>query len=314
MSGTIWDPVSGPYGDTINAAAYQYNLPPQVLQWQLNQESSLNPNPPLTQGSSAAGIAQFVSGTAAQYNVDVTDPTSSIFGAAQYDSDLLATHGGSLTSALTAYGTLGAGAGANAGTVQNNWQNFLSSSGIPDQGSYGEQGQAEADNPYADSVTGAVNGGMGGVPTGYGVGGGYAATLQDAGDSTGYGQINPYGISGSEGADYNYLSELPNPPGSTVTVLGNSLSSMPQPGASSVFGVLGNLLGLNSGGSASNFFGEILLRVLLAMAGVVLILGGFYVAGSRTAGSALATVAGGGSDGRRRIAHAASLASAVGEL
>ncbi|MDE0853083.1 MAG: transglycosylase SLT domain-containing protein [Nevskia sp.] len=74
----------------IAAAAGQYGVPGgqpgQLLDNLLYQESTFNPNAVSVTG--AQGIAQFEPATAAQYGVDVTDVTSSIYGAAHYLADL----------------------------------------------------------------------------------------------------------------------------------------------------------------------------------------------------------------------------------
>lgn len=76
---------SGPYLGTIAAAAQKYGVDPSVLAGLIATESSFNPR---ADSGYARGIAQFTPGTAAQYGVDVSSPTSSIFGAAHYLADL----------------------------------------------------------------------------------------------------------------------------------------------------------------------------------------------------------------------------------
>ncbi len=75
----------------IAAAAQQYGVPGgqpgQLLDNLLYQESDFNPNA-YNASSGAQGIGQFEPATAAQYGVDVTDATSSIYGTAHYLSDL----------------------------------------------------------------------------------------------------------------------------------------------------------------------------------------------------------------------------------
>ena len=82
-------------------AAAQYGVPWPVLQQLIQGESSWNANIGCN-SSGACGIAQFIASTAATYGVDVNDPTSSLYGAAHYLSDLYA-QDGSWVAALTAY-------------------------------------------------------------------------------------------------------------------------------------------------------------------------------------------------------------------
>jgi soluble lytic murein transglycosylase-like protein len=75
------------YSGTIAAAAAQYGVPQPILYHLLGAESSFNPNAgPSSAG--ARGIAPFIPSTAAKYGVDVTNPDSSITGAAHYLADL----------------------------------------------------------------------------------------------------------------------------------------------------------------------------------------------------------------------------------
>ncbi|MBV8506554.1 MAG: transglycosylase SLT domain-containing protein [Alphaproteobacteria bacterium] len=86
---------------TGQQAAAQYGVPWPVLQQLIQGESSWNANIGCN-SSGACGIAQFIASTAATYGVDVNDPTSSLYGAAHYLSDLRA-QDGSWVAALTAY-------------------------------------------------------------------------------------------------------------------------------------------------------------------------------------------------------------------
>jgi hypothetical protein len=104
-------PATGQYADTINAAAAQYNVPPQILYNLIGAESGFNPKiegPPVASrgGARAKGLGQFMPEEAQQYGVDVFDPTSSIQGAAHYLSDLH-DRKGSWTGALGAYSAQG---------------------------------------------------------------------------------------------------------------------------------------------------------------------------------------------------------------
>src|ERR1700757_3531814 len=68
-------------------AAAQYGVPWPVLNQLIQGESSWNPNVGCN-AAGACGLAQFIGSTAAQYGVDVNDPSSSLQGAAHYLSDL----------------------------------------------------------------------------------------------------------------------------------------------------------------------------------------------------------------------------------
>lgn len=70
------------FAPTVNAAAAQYSVPPSILASVIQQESSFNPNVP-TGAAGDTGIAQFIPRTAAALGIDPTDPTQSIYGAAE---------------------------------------------------------------------------------------------------------------------------------------------------------------------------------------------------------------------------------------
>src|SRR6516165_3223428 len=109
--GAAYAPATGPYADLINNAAAQYQIPPGILYNLIGAESGFNPN---EQTGNARGLAQFTPETAKEYGVDVTNPASSIFGAAHYLADLFAKMG-SWTAALGAYSGQGPGLGTYAG-------------------------------------------------------------------------------------------------------------------------------------------------------------------------------------------------------
>lgn len=88
----------------------QFGLPPGFLSGQAQAESSWNPN---AQNGNASGLMQFMPETAKEYNVNTADPISSLYGAAQYDSNLYA-QTGSWQDVLTRYGTT-----ANNATATN---------------------------------------------------------------------------------------------------------------------------------------------------------------------------------------------------
>lgn len=94
------------------AAAQKYNVPTSMFLWQIGQESGWNPNAK-NANSSATGLGQFISSTAASFDIDPTDPYQSLDAAAKYDAQLYA-QTGSWQSALTSYGTLN---GASSSTI-----------------------------------------------------------------------------------------------------------------------------------------------------------------------------------------------------
>ncbi len=57
------------YSSLIQSAASQYNVPPALLAWQINQESGGNPNAYNAQ-SGAAGVAQVIPTPAAQVGLN----------------------------------------------------------------------------------------------------------------------------------------------------------------------------------------------------------------------------------------------------
>lgn len=93
-----------------NLQNYAYNaaigagIDPNVFLWQMNQESSMNPN---AVNGNAVGIAQIMPGTAQMLGLtDRTDPFASLNAAAQYDASLLnGTCGGDYMCMLNHYGT-----------------------------------------------------------------------------------------------------------------------------------------------------------------------------------------------------------------
>jgi len=106
--------VKGGYGETIQKAAEQYDIPVGILAALLEQESAYRPdiiNGTTKSSAGALGIAQFLPGTAAQMGVDPLDPQSAIPGAAKYLRHLMDTYGFDLKTAIYAYN-------AGPGTVQ----------------------------------------------------------------------------------------------------------------------------------------------------------------------------------------------------
>jgi hypothetical protein len=82
-------------------AAAKYGVPWNIFYWAIQGESSWNPNIGAS-SAGAQGIAQFVPDTARQYGVNVSDPRSSLDGAARYLATLYK-QSGSWTGALTGY-------------------------------------------------------------------------------------------------------------------------------------------------------------------------------------------------------------------
>ena len=89
--------------------AAKRGIPSGLLPALLHTESGWNPNAVSPTG--ATGIAQFIKSTADSYNVNRTDPYSSITGAANYLQDLGRQYGGDWRAAVAAY---------NGGTEQGN--------------------------------------------------------------------------------------------------------------------------------------------------------------------------------------------------
>lgn len=86
---------------TIKQNADKFGVDANILTAQLMQESGGNTKAVSTKG--AAGVSQFMPGTAARYNVDVNDDNSSIRGQANYMADLLKQFGGDYAKALAGY-------------------------------------------------------------------------------------------------------------------------------------------------------------------------------------------------------------------
>jgi hypothetical protein len=123
--------------------AQQWGIPTSIFDWQINQESSWNPN---AQNGNATGIAQFMPGTAAQFGIDPSNPYQSLSAAAQYDAQLYQ-QTGSWTQALTQYGTL-----ANAGpSLMASFNNVLSGLGIAGSSSTGSTGATQTAGQVAES-------------------------------------------------------------------------------------------------------------------------------------------------------------------
>jgi hypothetical protein len=85
----------------IRGAAEKYGLDHDIFRRQLVAESGLNPN--ARNPSGAAGIAQFMPGTARGLGIDPMDPSQAIPAAALYLRQNLNKFGGDYTHALAAY-------------------------------------------------------------------------------------------------------------------------------------------------------------------------------------------------------------------
>ena len=81
--------------------AVKRGLRPEMFLAQLQQESAWNPSARSKAG--AAGVAQFMPGTAKDFGIDPMDPAQAIPAAAKYMQQLMTRYGGSEKSALQAY-------------------------------------------------------------------------------------------------------------------------------------------------------------------------------------------------------------------
>ncbi len=88
------------YEPTIQRAAAEFGVPPDLLRGLLQQESNFDPNAVSPAG--AIGIAQFMPATAAEMGIDPRDPQEAIYGAAQYLKQQFDRFG-SWNAALAAY-------------------------------------------------------------------------------------------------------------------------------------------------------------------------------------------------------------------
>jgi hypothetical protein len=88
----------------INDAAAASGIEPNMLAAIMLRESSGNPNA-VNLDTGAAGLGQFMSGTAAQYGLkDRTNPQDSLMAMGRYLSDLLKANGGDWNATLKSYG------------------------------------------------------------------------------------------------------------------------------------------------------------------------------------------------------------------
>src|SRR5215471_2733958 len=108
-------------------AGKQFNIDPMLLQSMARVESGERTYDDkgnlITSPSGAKGPMQFIDETAKKYGVDVTDPKSSILGAAHYMSDLLDQTKGDLPAALALYnGSAGDQSQTYARQIFSNYQ------------------------------------------------------------------------------------------------------------------------------------------------------------------------------------------------
>lgn len=117
------------YSSVAIDAANKYGIPQDMFLWQIGQESSWNPN---AQNGNATGIAQFMPATAQSLGIDPTNPTASLFGAAQYDAKLFSTTaGGDWSKVLAQYGTTAGGAATVPAGVTGSGSPATSTSKLP---------------------------------------------------------------------------------------------------------------------------------------------------------------------------------------
>lgn len=152
------------YGTTVTEAAAQFNIPAPVLAGLIETESSWNPI--AISRSGARGLGQFMPGTAAQFGVDVSDPKSSIFGAAQYLRHLMDNYGFDMKTAIYAYN---AGPGTvlkyGVGATQENADYYPKVMRGATKYGYGQQSYVESYNlrtsmePKVAYIAGNIGGG-----------------------------------------------------------------------------------------------------------------------------------------------------------
>jgi soluble lytic murein transglycosylase-like protein len=94
--------VAGDYDALIQEAAARYGLDASLFRRMLVAESNLRPDI-INPKSGAAGIAQFMPGTAAHFKINPLDPTQAIPASAQYLRQNLDRFGGDYDTALAAY-------------------------------------------------------------------------------------------------------------------------------------------------------------------------------------------------------------------
>jgi hypothetical protein len=126
------------YTPTAYLASQYYGVPWELFSAQIYQESSFNPSAK-SSTSSANGIAQFITSTAADFNLDSNDPVASLWAAAQYDSQLYA-KSGDWSKVMNSYGT---------GTSSPNIQSAL---GMLGEGTGGSQLPSSSISEFVDTI------------------------------------------------------------------------------------------------------------------------------------------------------------------
>lgn len=209
-----WTPPSAPTGPEparsgdlrsyARAVATRYGVDPDIFVKQIQQESGFNPRARSPVG--AAGVAQFMPATAAQYGVNVDDPYSSLDGAARHMADNLKANNGDYRFALAAYNAgqgnvnrYGAGvfdADFASGQTRDYVNSILGPGGT--QQPTVRQAASDALGAAAGAVKGVANAAYGAVT-------GAATAAQDRAAASAYaaGDLTPnqYQMATSEGLD-----------------------------------------------------------------------------------------------------------------
>ncbi|ASS66206.1 lytic transglycosylase domain-containing protein [Paenibacillus sp. RUD330] len=100
MTGTVSAPEK--YAGLFQAASQKYGLGNGILERIAKQESGFNPNAKNSK-SGAAGMMQFMPGTAQGYGIDPYNPAQAIDAAGKMVSGLLAKYDGDMSKALAGY-------------------------------------------------------------------------------------------------------------------------------------------------------------------------------------------------------------------
>lgn len=147
-------------------AGQRFNVDPSLLRAQAQEESGERTIDPktgrlITSSAGAQGFMQFMPKTAAKYGVDVNDPSSSIYGAAHYMSDLLNQTNGDVASALQIYnGSLRNPRQTYARDVLGYWKNLQGNTSPTPPAPAPAPPQAQARGSVsADDVLKAMGGG-----------------------------------------------------------------------------------------------------------------------------------------------------------
>lgn len=116
--------VRASFDEAFDAAGAEYGIDPDILRGMAYAESRFRPDVidgTVRSARDAAGLMQFLPGTARQFGINPLDPIESIFGAAKYMSTILAQHGGDYEKAVAGYNW-----GPNRSAFgKDNWQTHL---------------------------------------------------------------------------------------------------------------------------------------------------------------------------------------------